>query len=242
MPTFVIAAKTSNKRKPTISPNTKKELAATSKFRKNEGNSQLPTGELDDQFEDAEDLDDVLDFETAKNSPTKKVPLQSKPISLITLEIKKCNNVIFDGIISKEERKKFWLELGKKIEDLRQISFKRQTGRPSQIIYKLREEAPITDLFKKSDFEIERPNSSGKGTDTYDVTLIDFVDVEVELGKVITVTAFKTIHLEPQDIAVWLELYGFIQGNIRSDPLFSLSRFHAFLIKSHLRTNPNPDQ
>jgi len=31
----------------------------------------------------------------------------------------------------------------------------------------------------------------------------------------VTVTAFKTIHLEPQDIAAWVELYGFIQGEIR---------------------------
>jgi len=207
-----MAPKIPPKRKGNNSPNTEKQLAATSKFRKNENKGALPTGEIEDiDFEDLE-----LDFETSKQPPTSKVPLKSKPIELITVEINKCNGSLFEGIISKEERKKFWIELGRPIEELRQIAFKKQTGRPSQIIYKLKKPAPITDLFKKDQFDIERPNGTGKGIDTFDVTLLDFADVEVELGKVITVTAFKTIQLEPEDIAIWLELYGFVQGEIRS--------------------------
>jgi len=72
------------KRKNQISPRSKKEIAASSKFRKGD-KKDLPTGnDEEEQFEDME-----LSFETAKNSPTKKVPLKSTPISVITIDIVK---------------------------------------------------------------------------------------------------------------------------------------------------------
>jgi len=68
-------------------------------------------------------------------------------------------------------------------------------------------------LFKKPEFELELKGEIS--TSTYAVTILEFADITIELGKVITVTAFSTIQLEPQDIGDWLELYGFIQGNLR---------------------------
>jgi len=211
------------KRKNNSSPNTQRELAATSKFKKTDSKA-LPTGEITDveseeYFEECEETEDLtysmtpVKVDINAKSPVKKVALKSKPISLITVEINKLDGVFFDGIICKDDRKKFWLGLDRELTELKQISFKRQTGRCSQILYKLKEETPITELFKKADFEIEIRGEIK--TDTFAVSIVEFKDVEAELGKVITVTAFSTIHLEHQDIGDWLELYGFIQGNLR---------------------------
>lgn len=123
------------------------------------------------------------------------------------------NDTNFAGILCKEDRKTIWTELGRSLKELKQISFKRQSNRNSQVLYKLKEPKPVTELFKKSDFEVEI--KTGPKTDTYQITIPELSDVDVELGKIITVTAFKTIQLEPEDIAEWLELYGIIQGEIR---------------------------
>jgi len=123
------------------------------------------------------------------------------------------NEVNFCGILCREDRKKIWTELGREISELSQISFKRQSNRSSQVLYKLKEPKPITELFKKPEFDVEI--KQGTRTDIYTLALPDFADVNVELGKVVTVTAFKTIHLDPSDVAEWVELYGFIQGEIR---------------------------
>jgi len=122
------------------------------------------------------------------------------------------NNEQFIGVVCKEDRKRIWKEIGRNLDELRQISFKKQSKRNSQILYKLKEPVLITEIFKKPEIEIEL--KTGSKTDTY---LIYIADVEVELGKIVTVTAFKTINLEPEDIAEWVELYGFVQGKIRSE-------------------------
>jgi len=93
------------------------------------------------------------------------------------------------------------------------LIFKRQSNRSPQILYKLRTPTPLTQLFKKSELEVEI--KTGDKTDTYTAVVTDFADVDIELGKIVTVTVLKTIHLEPEDIGEWLELYGFIQGSIR---------------------------
>jgi len=221
------------KRKGNNSPTTQKALATTAKFRKNLESSALPTGEIeesgDEIFDDTEELTYVMTpvkLDRTTKSPVKKVALKSKPISLITPEINKLDGAQFDGVICKDDRKRFWIQLDRELTELKQISFKRQAGRCSQILCKLKEATPITELFKRSDYEVELKGEIN--TSIFSVSLAEFKDVTVELGKVITVTAFSTIHLEPQDIGDWLELYGFIQGNLRYIPNFHLNK------KSHL--------
>jgi len=71
-----------------------------------------------------------------------------------------------------------------------------------------------TDISKKSEFEVEVKNPNG--TNIFTVRLPDFEDIKAELGKMVLVTIFKTIKLDVADVADWLELYGFIQGDFRS--------------------------
>jgi len=203
------------KRKSNVSPNTKKNLAATSKFRKSEKQS-LPTGEVADEEDEIEDIEvDDDSFEFNKDTePSEKHPMSCNPISIVTVEIIKLNNKTFDDLLTREERKQFWVNIGRKLNEVQQISFKRVPNKCLQLIFKLKSALQITDVSKKSEFEVEVKNSNG--TNIFTVRLPDFEDIKAELGKVVPVTIFKTIKLDVADVADWLELYGFIQGDFRS--------------------------
>jgi len=196
------------KRKPDISPNTKKNIAATSKFRKSDKHS-LPTGEVVEE----EELEDIEIDEEDSDFTMEKVPIRCEPISIVTIEITKLNNKTFDDVLSREERKQFWVNIGRKLTELQQISFKRVPNKCLQLVYKLKTPIRITDISKRSEFEVEVKSTSN--TNIFTVKLPDFEDIPAELGKVVPITIFKTIKLEVSDVADWLELYGFIQGDFR---------------------------
>jgi len=205
------------KRKSDLSPNTQKAQASTSKFRKGQ-NSSLPTGEVCDEEDDAEfeDIDTGLDDDKQlPKSPAEKVHLKSPPLNLITFEVYKLNDKPFDGPLCREDRKSIWKEAGREISELQQISQKKISNKCLQVLYKLKTPTPIVKISSKSELEVEIKGE--QGTKTYQVRLPDFADVETELGKIVTITAYNTIKVDSDDIAEWVELYGLIQGNIRSD-------------------------
>jgi len=213
------------KRKSTTSPNTQKALAITSKYRKGQ-NSSLPTGEVneaDDSIEDVEldEIDVGLEGQgLPASSNSEKLPLKSPPLKLVTFEVYRLNDKPFDGPLCREDRKNIWKEAGRAISELQQVSQKKVSNKCLQVLYKLKKPTSIVEISSKSELEIELKGE--QGTKTYHVRLPDFAEVETELGKIVTVTAYNTIKVETDDIAEWVELYGFIQGDIRSEHLPSL--------------------
>jgi len=196
-----------SKRKSDLSPQTKKAEIVTSKYRKNSKKAALPTGEVE------EDYEDLMDAEESVEIPTQAIPITSAPIKIITFEVYKLNNSPFDGLICKDDRKNLWCLAGREISELQQISFKRLNNNCAQILYKLKIAKPVVELFKTDDFDLELKKEGQ--IETYSIRVPELGEVETELGKVVTVTAFKTIRVEADDVGEWLELYGKLQGDFR---------------------------
>jgi len=226
------------KRKSDISPNTQKSQALTSKFRKGQNASSLPTGEVNEseyedvEFEDLEDIDVGLSAQKNQPNVNEKVHLKSPPLKLITFEVYKLNDKPFDGPLCREDRKSLWKEAGRNISEVQQVAQKKISNRCLQVYYKLKKSTSIVDISSKSEIEIELTGE--QGTKTYQVRLPDFKDVETELGKIVTITAYNTIKVDSDDIAEWIELYGLIQGDIRSEKILDIKSHSYKICISHI--------
>jgi len=213
------------KRKSEISPRSTKEFESKKKKDELTQQSQLPQGETpkkntlptgEDNQEEEEFMDGVSPIRPPKKTPNKqtKEALVSPPLEIIVLEVYRLNDLPFDSLLCRDDAKIIWVELGRELIELRQISFERHSGRCLQIYYKLRTPTPITEISKRDDFQVEKTRE-GKGTDIYQVRLPDFKNVESQLGKIVTITAAKTIKLKTSEITDWLELYGTIKSKFR---------------------------
>jgi len=175
----------------------------------------LPSGEESQDLNESELMDGVSPIRPPKKTPNRhtREALVSPPLEIIILEVYRLNDNPFDSLLCREDAKVIWVELGRELTELRQISFERHSGRCLQIYYKLRVPTPITEISKRDDSQVEK--TRGKGTDIYQVRFPAFKDVESELGKIVTITAAKTIKLKTSDITDWLELYGTIKSKFR---------------------------
>ncbi len=159
---------------------------------------------------------EVSPIKPMETSPViKRHSAETSPgLDYITLEIYNKNGLHFDEVLCREELKAIWIDLGRKITELKVLSTERFPGKYLRVYYKLKTPISILEVTKRQEIEFEI--RTGPKTDTYRARFPDFRSITSELGKLVTVTAYKippTISFE--DVRDWLELFGLIKSKFR---------------------------
>ncbi len=143
----------------------------------------------------------------------KRAKLQ--PDTLVRVEIFRKNDKPFDGRLGRQDLKKLWVEALRRPEsDLDGLASVQIRGRALRVNYRLKKAIDISSIFKKSDFEWERP--SNLQTDFYVGRILDLSSAPVNVGDIVTVCVNRTaLEFTSEQIEDWLSAYGEIKGKFK---------------------------
>jgi hypothetical protein len=145
---------------------------------------------------------------------TRHSAINSPPIDKVIFEIFK-DYAIFDGPLPREAFRVIWTDhFERNIDEVRAFWSERVKGKSLKVFYKLKTESTILDITKAHETELEIKLRSK--IHIFNARFPQFRDISCELGKLVTLTIYKIPHdIDIEDIRMWLNLFGEIQGNFR---------------------------
>jgi hypothetical protein len=194
---------------------TDKTAKTTATTAENQGTASTPVKTPRDRFEKSDlmhcSMNSIPDV-----SPviTRHSAFVSPPLTHIDIEIYKKDDAIFDAILPRDVLKQLWVDLGRNLEEVRNLSFFRNPRKYLKVLYNLRDELPVLEVTKT--YEITFEAKIGSKTHHFRARFPQFKEIVCELGQLVTVTVYNIPPgIDCEDLRQWIELFGTIKGNFR---------------------------
>jgi hypothetical protein len=178
-----------------------------------------------DEFNDADDTlqrsgDRFEDSMSKKlHNSMSKIPnetnIYSAPrIEYVVVEINRKDDNPFDAILPTESLKQLWTTLGRKLAEVKVLSFERHRNKYLRVVYNIRDVISIADITHS--YELQAEITANHASAIYNLRFPQFKELVCQLGQVITVTFHRVPpEVSCKDLRLWLQLFGTVKGGFR---------------------------
>jgi hypothetical protein len=182
--------------------------------------AEEPMSGTKDRFEDS--IDSQL-HNSMNQIPNETNKYSAPPIEFVLIDINKKDDLPFDGVLPRESLKQLWTTLGRKIGEVKILSFQRYPKRYLRVIYNIKNSIAISDITHS--YELQAEITANHSSAIYNIRFPQFRELVCELGQLITVTFHKVPpEVSCTDIRNWLNLFGVVEGGFRYKLIFYSSR------------------
>ncbi len=135
-------------------------------------------------------------------------------IEYVVLEINRKDDNPFDCILPTESLKQLWTTLGRKLEEVKIISFERHRNKYLRVVYNIKDVIAISDITHS--YELQAEVNANHASAIYNIRFPQFKELVCQLGQAVTVTFHRVPpEVSCKDLRHWLELFGTVKGNFR---------------------------
>ncbi len=132
----------------------------------------------------------------------------------MVIEINKKDDNPFDAVLPKESLKQLWTTLGRKLTEVRVLSWERHRNKHLRVVFHLNEVIAISDITHSHELQAEI--SANHKSAIYNVKFPQFKELICQLGQTITVTFHRVPpEVSCKDLRTWLDLFGKVKGSFR---------------------------
>ncbi len=130
------------------------------------------------------------------------------------MEINKKDDNPFDNILPTESLKQLWTTLGRKLEEVKIISFERHRNKYLRVVFNIKDVIAISDVTHS--YEQRAEVTANHSSAIYNIRFPQFKELVCQLGQVVTVTFHRVPpEVSCSDLRRWLELFGSVKGSFR---------------------------
>jgi len=206
--------KTLRKSKKPIAPLPKFDLTSSSSSSDESSSSFMSTNQAEDTAKPTFNPPTINVRNKAAVSPSKTGKITGIKIDEIIFEVFQCNDEKFDGVLTRADAKELWKALGRSLEEVKRVSRERVKNKCFRICYYLRAPIAITEISRKSEFEIEKTGSFK--SDCYTIRLPSYYKLACQVGDTVTVSLKTSIIGIPERIVKkWLKHFGDLTSSLR---------------------------
>jgi hypothetical protein len=176
---------------------------------------RMETSESGDTSKDRFEDDISKKLHNSMNKIPNETNLYSAPaIEYVVLEINRKDDNPFDNILPTDSLKQLWTTLGRKLEEVKILSFERHRNKHLRVVYNIREVISIADITHS--YELQAEIHANHSSAVYNIRFPQFKELVCQLGQTVTVTFHRVPpEVSCSDLRLWLQLFGTVKGGFR---------------------------